>query len=103
MSRRLRGFSTSVGTKILIGVTGIALFLYLIIHIAGNLVVFAGPNAFNKYAFTLESNPLLPIIELGLLAVFLVHIYKTIRMFLANQQARPVRYMQKKLAGSPSR
>jgi succinate dehydrogenase / fumarate reductase cytochrome b subunit len=96
-------FSTSVGTKIVIGITGIALFLYLLIHIAGNLVVFLGPAAYNKYAYTLEGNPFLPIVEIGLLLVFAIHIYKTIRMFLGNQRTRPVRYAQKKYAGPPSR
>ena len=103
MVRRTGVLSTSVGTKILIGTTGLAVFLYLIIHIAGNLVVFLGPAAFNKYAYTLESNPLIPIIEIGLLLVFLLHVYKTVRMFLANQAARPVGYAQKKTAGPPSR
>jgi succinate dehydrogenase / fumarate reductase cytochrome b subunit len=103
MATRTRIFSSSVGTKLLIGVTGVFLFIYLLIHIAGNLVVFLGPAAFNKYAFTLEGNPLLPIIELLLLSVFLVHIYKTVRMFLGNQSARPVAYAKKKSAGSPSR
>jgi succinate dehydrogenase / fumarate reductase cytochrome b subunit len=96
-------FSTSVGTKIVIGITGFALFLYLVIHIAGNLMVFFGPAVFNKYAYTLESNPLLPIVELGLLAIFLLHVYKTVRMFLANQDARPTKYAMKKRAGPPSR
>ena len=98
-----RVFSSSVGTKILIGITGLSLFLYLLIHIAGNLLVFFGPDVFNKYAYVMEANPLLPVIEIGLLLVFLVHVYKTIRMFLGNQQARPVRYAQKKSAGATSR
>src|SRR5438105_6144599 len=98
MSPRLRVFSSSVGTKLVIGVTGLALFLYLVLHIAGNLMVFGGPAFFNKYAYTLEGNPLLPIVELGLLAIFLIHIFKTVRMFLQNQQARPVRYVRKKYA-----
>lgn len=103
MSSRLRTFSSSVGTKILIGITGLALFLYLVIHIAGNLMVFFGPAVFNKYAYTLEGNPLIPVIEIGLLAIFLVHVYKTVRNFLLNQQARPVRYEKKRYAGPPSR
>jgi succinate dehydrogenase / fumarate reductase cytochrome b subunit len=94
---------SSVGTKLLIGITGLALFLYLVIHIAGNLIVFLGPDAFNKYAYTLEGNPLIPVIEIGLLLIFLIHVYKTIRMFLHNQHARPVRYAMKKYAGRPSR
>ena len=103
MASRTGVFSSSVGTKILIGMTGVALFLYLLIHVAGNLVVFLGPAAFNTYAFTLESNPVLPIIELLLLSVFVVHIYKTVRMFLRNQSARPVAYTRKKSAGRSSR
>ena len=103
MASRTGVFSSSVGTKLLIGITGVALFLYLLIHIAGNLVVFLGPAAFNTYAFTLESNPVLPIIELLLLSVFVIHIYKTVRMFLSNQSTRPVAYAQKKGAGRPSR
>jgi succinate dehydrogenase / fumarate reductase cytochrome b subunit len=103
MASRTGVFSTSVGTKILIGVTGLALFSYLIIHLAGNLVVFFGPAAFNKYAYTLEGNPLIPIIEIGLLLIFLVHVYKTVRMYLGNQATRPVAYAQKKTAGPPSR
>ncbi|HEV3061810.1 MAG TPA: succinate dehydrogenase cytochrome b subunit [Vicinamibacterales bacterium] len=96
-------FSTSVGTKIVIGITGLALFIYLLIHIAGNLMVFFGPSVFNKYAYTLESNPLIPVIEIGLLAIFLMHVYKTIRMFLGNQEARPAKYAMKRPAGRPSR
>lgn len=103
MSSRLRGFDSSVGMKILIGVTGLALVLYLIVHIAGNLMVFGGPSLFNKYAYTLESNPLIPVIEIGLLLIVLVHVYKTITMFLSNQQARPARYVMKKGADYTSR
>src|SRR5437868_11374992 len=103
MASRQGLFSSSVGTKILIGLTGFLLFLYLLIHIAGNLIVFLGPEAFNKYAYAMEEqNPVLPAIEIALLAVFAVHIYKTVAMFLSNQSARPVAYRQKKFAGPPS-
>ena len=103
MSARIGVFASSVGTKIFIGLTGLALVVYLLIHIGGNLVIFLGPAAFNKYAYTLEGNPLIPIIEIGLLAVFLVHVFKTVRMFLQNKSARPVRYEKKAGAGWPSR
>jgi succinate dehydrogenase / fumarate reductase cytochrome b subunit len=94
---------TSVATKVVIGVTGLALFVYLILHIAGNALVFFGPDIFNAYSHLLLSNPLIPLIEVGLLLIFLLHIYKTVRMVFANQQARPVKYAQKKPAGPPSR
>lgn len=103
MATRLRVFSSSVGTKILIGVTGLALFFYLVTHIAGNALVFLGPTIFNEYSHTLLSNPLIPVIEIGLLLVFIVHVYKTVKMYLSNQQARPVGYARKKSPGPPSR
>lgn len=103
MSSRSGVFSSSVGTKILIGITGFALFIYLLIHIAGNLTIFFGQAFFNKYAYTLEGNPLIPIIEIGLLLIFLIHVYKTVRMYLGNQEARPAAYQLKRRAGPPSR
>jgi succinate dehydrogenase / fumarate reductase cytochrome b subunit len=93
-----------VWTKILIGLTGLLLVAYLLIHIAGNLLIFLGPDVFNRYAYVLEDrNPLLPVIEIALLLVFVIHIYKAVRMYLANKAARPVGYAKKKWAGKPSR
>jgi succinate dehydrogenase / fumarate reductase, cytochrome b subunit len=103
MALRTGAFSSSVGTKILIGVTGLALFLYLVLHVVGNLLVFFGPDVFNRYSHALLTNPLIPVIEVGLALIFVIHIYKTVRMFLANQQARPMRYARKMSAGPPSR
>jgi len=102
-SPRTSVFATSVGTKLLIGVTGLFLFVYLIIHVAGNLVVFGGPELFNAYAHTLAGNPIIKVIEIVLFLGFAMHIFKTVTMFLANQRARPVAYAQKKYAGHPSR
>jgi succinate dehydrogenase cytochrome b subunit len=103
MPSRFGAFASSVGTKIIIGITGFALFIYLITHIAGNLLVFLGPTIFNQYSHTLISNPLIPVIEIGLVLILVIHVYKTVRMFLGNLRARPVRYVQKKYAGRGSR
>lgn len=89
--------------KLLIGVTGLALFLYLITHIAGNALIFFGADTFNQYAHILTSNPLIPVVEIGLLLIFLVHVYQAATMFLSNQRARPVKYVMKKSQGAPSR
>ena len=102
-SRFRRLFSSSVGTKLLIGATGAALFVYMVLHLAGNALIFAGPEVFNEYSHTLISNPLIIPIEIGLLAIFLVHIYKAVRMYMANTAARPVAYGKKELAGHTSR
>jgi succinate dehydrogenase / fumarate reductase cytochrome b subunit len=103
MSTFGRVFNSSVGTKLLIGVTGLALFLYLLLHLAGNALIFAGPDTFNEYSHTLVSNPLILPIEVGLLAIFLLHVYKAITNYLSNQTARPIAYARKKNAGYKSR
>ena len=103
MSSFRRVFSSSVGTKLLIGLTGLALFAYLLLHLAGNLLVFAGQETFNEYSHRLISNPLVVPIEIGLLLIFLLHIYKTVRMWIGNQAARPVAYQKKAWAGHTSR
>jgi succinate dehydrogenase / fumarate reductase cytochrome b subunit len=103
MSTFRRLFSSSVGTKLLIGLTGLALFAYLILHLAGNALILAGPDTFNAYSHALISNPLILPIEIGLLAIFLLHVYKTVSNYFANRTARPLGYAVKKPAGYTSR
>ena len=98
-----RTFSSSVGTKLLIGVSGLLLFAYLVLHLAGNLMVFAGEETFNHYAHALVSNPLVIPAEIGLLLIFLLHVYKTVTMWTANQRARQIGYEKKAWAGHTSR
>jgi succinate dehydrogenase / fumarate reductase cytochrome b subunit len=95
--------ASSVGTKVLIAVTGLVLFLFLVLHLLGNLLILLGPDIFNEYSHKLISNPLVIPMEIGLLLIVLVHIYKTVKMYLQNQQARPERYAVKKPAGHTSR
>ena len=98
-----RVFTSSVGTKLLIGLTGLALFVYLVLHLVGNALVFLGQETFNEYSHTLISNPLIGPIEIGLLLIFLLHVYKTVTMWFANQKARPTGYERKRPAGHTSR
>ena len=98
-----RIFSSSIGTKLLIGATGLLLFGYLLLHLVGNLLVFAGQETFNHYSHALISNPLIAPIELLLALIFVVHIYKAVVMWTKNQAARPVPYEQKSWAGYTSR
>ena len=95
-----KAFSSSIGSKFLIAFTGLALLVFLIAHLAGNLLFIAGPDAFNEYAHKLISNPLIYAAELGLLGVFLLHIFKTVGMLAGSYSARPQRYAKKKWAKS---
>ena len=64
---------TSIGRKAAMALTGLMLGGFMLFHLAENLLLFAGEVAYNNWVDLLLSNPLLPVIELGLLAVFLVH------------------------------
>jgi succinate dehydrogenase / fumarate reductase cytochrome b subunit len=99
----LQSLSTSVGTKIVIGLTGLVLVGFLVFHLAGNLLLFFGAAKFNAHAHALISNPLVVPAELGLVAIFLLHIYKAVANYGRNLVARPQRYQVKKWAGGASR
>ncbi len=98
-----RVFSSTVGTKLLIGVTGLALFVYMILHLVGNSLIWGGQDLFNEYSHALISNPLVIPIEIALLLIFLLHVYKTIINYLHNNSARPIGYEKKAYAGHTSR
>jgi len=102
MTTRRSVLSSLITTKLIIGVTGVLLFLYLIVHIIGNLMIFLGRETYNGYAHFLTSNPLIIPIEIGLLLVFLIHLVKAIRMTFQNQAARPAKYAKKEMAGGAS-
>lgn len=83
---------SSIGKKIMVALAGFLLCGFLITHLAGNMFMFVGANAFNHYAEVLEGNPFLPVAEIGLVVLFLLHIVLTIRAKFINMAARPVAY-----------
>ena len=104
MPSRPSFFSSSVGSKILIGLTGLLLFGFLLSHLAGNLTLLGGPTAFNAYTEKMASfGPLLWVAEAGLVAIFLVHVVKTMLNYRRNAAARPAAYREKRWAGHTSR
>jgi succinate dehydrogenase / fumarate reductase, cytochrome b subunit len=98
-----RLFSSSIGSKLLIALTGLGLFIFLVGHLSGNLLFILGPAAFNEYSHTLVSNPLVYVAETGLIAIFLLHIFKAVRLYAGAKTARPVAYARTDWAGGPSR
>ena len=100
----LRSFlDSSVGSKYLVAFTGLSLVGFLVGHLAGNLLVYVSPETFNHYSDKLIRNPLLIPVELGLVALFLLHAYKAASVFAGGRAARPVRYAATNWAGHTSR
>lgn len=88
-----RIWGSSLGKKYVMALTGIALFLFVIGHLVGNLQVFGPPEAINAYAHFLQSKPgLVWGARLGLLATVGLHIAAALTLTAANKAARPVPY-----------
>lgn len=85
-------------------VSGIALMLFLIVHLCGNLTLFVSPDLFNSYAHHLESlTGVVYAAEFGLAAIFLYHIVTAIQIQLGGGEARGGRYAVTASKGGPSR
>ena len=96
--RLLQASSSSIGSKILIALTGLGLAVFLIGHLAGNLLFLACPHAFNSYSHALVSNPLVYVAEAGLVAIFFLHVAKTVAGMVSNRAARPAPYAVRRWA-----
>lgn len=96
-------FSTmgsSIGKKLMMAITGLGFCLFLAGHLAGNLTIYAGADAFNSYAEHLHAlGPLLTVAEIGLLLFAAIHVTSGLMLFYGNLTARPRRYVQNKWAG----
>ena len=103
MSPLLRFLSSSVGTKILVALTGLGFAAFLVTHLAANLLVLFDPHAYNTYSHKLISNPLIYIAEAALVVLFLTHAVKAVSVTLRNRAARGAGYAVKKPAGHTSR
>jgi succinate dehydrogenase / fumarate reductase, cytochrome b subunit len=92
--------ASTVGQKILVAVTGLSLGLFVLFHMIGNLKMFHGPESINQYAYFLKHDlgALIWIARGGLLSVFVVHLFLTIRLKLRASAARPIGYTYAKTA-----
>ena len=80
--------------------TGLVFCIFLIGHLAGNLIIYAGKDAFNSYAGRLHAlGPVIILTEIGLLFFAVAHVFIGSCLFYENFRARPGRYLVKKNAG----
>jgi succinate dehydrogenase / fumarate reductase cytochrome b subunit len=104
MLRRLAEFlRSSIGKKVAMALSGIALYAFLVAHLLGNLTLLGGNRAFNAYAEKLRAaGPLLVAAEIGLALVAAVHVYLAVRVSLENRDARLERYRVRASRGAAS-
>ncbi len=103
----LAALQSPIIKKIITGITGIALGLFVLVHMLGNLSYFFGPEAYNLYSLKITSGfgfakVLYYVIEIGLLLFFAFHIVVGIKIYLGKRKARQHDYAKYKSAGRPS-
>lgn len=97
-------YTSPIGKKIITGITGLGLSLFVLFHLAGNLTLLASSKAYNQLAHLIESwGILLYLVEFTLLGLALLHVIVGISIRLKTLQARPIGYTQLKSAGEPSK
>ncbi|MBS3806029.1 MAG: succinate dehydrogenase cytochrome b subunit [Bacteroidales bacterium] len=99
-------FTSPVGKKFIMSITGIFLMLFLIVHLSVNSLLMVGSDAFNSAAHFMVTNPFIRILEPILALGFIIHIIYSAYLTLQNQRYRPVRYKKVDRWGSttwPSR
>jgi succinate dehydrogenase / fumarate reductase cytochrome b subunit len=88
-----KSLTSSIGKKFVMAITGFSLISFLVIHLAGNLTLYFGPEAFNGYVETLDIvKPLIRIIEVILALVFIFHILDGTLLYFENKKAKSGRY-----------
>ena len=95
MSKRFRFYSSSVGQKILVGLTGLFLCSFLVVHLSGNLLLFMndGGTAYNNFSEFMATNFVIRSLEIVLFVGLLVHIIWAFRIWLHNRGSRRESYV----------
>lgn len=94
MSNTGNVFKSSIGKKMVMGITGLFLVAFLVIHCFLNSLIFIndGGLAFNKGAHFMATNWLIRAMEIVLILGILAHIFQALRLTIENRKARPVKY-----------
>lgn len=92
----------TIARKIVMALTGLGLIGFLVMHLAGNLLVFVSPDIFNEYSYKLISNPLIYVAEAILLILFIYHAVEAIVLKRLQLKARPIGYEEQESLGRRS-
>lgn len=84
--------STTLGRKYLVGLSGVFWAFFVLVHMLGNLLVFAGPKAYNRYSHALISNPFIYIAESLLVAFILLHVVLALGLKVRSLRTNPTKY-----------
>lgn len=91
-----RFFTSSIGRKLIMSLTGIFLILFLVVHLVGNLQLLNddGGYSFNTYAYFMTHNGLIKSISYGLYFFIVLHAIQGIAITIHNRRSRKKKYDQ---------
>lgn len=94
MNWLIQTFTSSIGRKITVALTGLFLIIFLIGHVSGNFLLFKddGGQAFNEYTEFMTHNQLILVVRYLLYFAIIAHVLQTLILTLHNKKARPVEY-----------
>jgi len=96
-----RFYTSTIGKKAVMAVSGCILFLFVVGHLIGNLQIYEGPEKLNRYAVFLRSLPaLLWTVRAILLVMVGLHIWSSVALAMRKWEARPVNYVKRKATES---
>ena len=87
-------FKSSIGKKLLMGLTGLFLITFLVVHASINAMIWFqdGGVTFNKWAHFMGSNFIIRTMEIGLFIGLIIHVVDGLMLYMQNRAARPVKY-----------
>jgi succinate dehydrogenase cytochrome b subunit len=87
-------FTSSIGKKILMALTGFFLIIYLVVHAGVNALIFYNDDGatFNAGASFMLHNYFIRFLEVGLFAVFILHIIQGLLLWKQNRGTRKISY-----------
>jgi succinate dehydrogenase / fumarate reductase cytochrome b subunit len=96
-----RALSSTLGKKIVMAITGVGLFAFVLQHMLGHLIMFGGSDAYNSYAANMQA---LGALKWGARAILLaavgLHIWAAVALTRQNASARPQAYQENKNTGA---
>jgi succinate dehydrogenase / fumarate reductase cytochrome b subunit len=95
-----RIFGSNVGKKLIMAVTGVGLFAFVVQHMIGHLIMFVGQDAYNTYAENMQAMSIKWPARGALLAGVLLHIWAAVSLSMKNKAARPETYKENKNSGT---
>src|SRR3954462_1550238 len=97
VTQALQFYDAPIGKKVVMAITGAILFGFVLGHMAGNLQVFLGREAFDRYAVLLRTIPeLLWGVRILLLVSVILHIVAAVQLTAIQNKARPISYKKRK-------